>query len=688
MKRSTLLWLFALGVVLGGSAFAQTTVKVTFVVNTATVPDTLHPSSIVQVRGDTSPLTWNGATGVNLTNIGGDYWTGTFDFPANSTVLYKYFTNASSASGDQEHKGWENDIESTSGNRTLTTGTTDMVLPLEYVNGSPSKQLQNWTPFPSDASNYHLLVRVNMQGKEDFNPASQKVGVRGSNTTNWGKTGDLDWGATFFLTKEQPHGNGGSRNYNADNFYSGILSIPVAEFPAGQEVAMKFVITAIDATPADGPLTWESDPNRISHVGYGMQDTTIAWDWFDRKAPQPFSGSDTVMVTFKVDLTKAIQSRGFKTGDTLTVQTGWSGSARDENSVSPVRTILTKQGFTNTYTGSQKLVTKLNSAVYYQFYVTKDGQDIRETYYNFDYTGSDNTLAERRMVKFTTTTANVDDIIDSKTAANRMPVFRNTSVLARPVRVTWTCDLRPAFYQTTAGDTLFDIQGTDHIWDPATVYSNGLWMNGPATGNWTTWGQTLRDDAPKQMYDDGTHGDAVSGDHIYTVQFLYAPDSTGSKKFVGQEFKFGIKGGDNEGGKGGFGNNHIENIDDTQSDVTIHSQFGSINPKYYDAWDYNTSTPVSVGRPDGIPVVYRLDQNYPNPFNPSTNIEYTVEKAGWVTLKIFNVLGQELKTLVSGLAEAGRYRVVFDAANLESGVYMYQLSTGNVREVRKMTLVK
>ncbi len=687
MKRATMLWVLTLGVLLGGSALAQT-VKVTFLVNTATVPDTLHPMAVVQVRGDTAPLTWDGATGVNLTNIGGDYWTGTFDFPANATVNYKFFTNASSASGDNEHKGWENDIESANGNRTLTTGTADLVLPLEYVNGTPTRQLQNWTPFPADADHYHVHVRVNMQGKEDFNAAAQKVGVRGSNTTNWGMTGNLDWGNTFFLTKEQPHGNGGSRNYNADNFYSGILEIPKAEFPAGQELAMKFVITDINATPTDGPLTWESDPNRLTHAPYSMQDTTIHWDWFDRKAPQPFSGSDTVTVTFQVDLTKAIQSRGFKTGDTITVQTGWAGTARDENSVSPVRTILTKQGFTNIYTGSQKLVTKLNSAVYYQYYVTKDAQDIRETFYNYEYAGSDNTLAERRMVMFTAATAAVNDVVDSKTDGNRMPVFRNTSVLARPVRVTWTCDLRPAYYQTMRGDTLFDIQGTDHIWDPATVYPSGLWMNGPATGAWTTWGLTLREDTPKLMYDDGTNGDAVAGDHIYTVQFLYAPDSTGSKKFVGQEFKFGIKGGDNEGGRGGFGNNHIENIDDSQSEVTIHSQFGSINPRYYNAWDFNTSTPTSVERIDAAPVVYRLDQNYPNPFNPSTTIEYDVATAGWVTLKVFNVLGQELKTLVSGPATTGRYRVVFDASGFESGIYLYQLTVGDVKVVRKMTLVK
>lgn len=686
MTKRSPLFVLLLVLAFTGAAFAQT-VNVTFWVNTATVPDTLLATSVIQVRGDTAPLTWDGATGVTLTNAGGDYWTGTFAFPANDTITYKFFTNASSASGDQEHKGWEQDLDP-GGNRTLITATSDIVLPLQYVNGSPNRQLPDWSPFPVDADNHQILVRVNMQGKEDFNALTQKVGIRGSNTTDWTPTGDLAWDKTFFLTKEQPHGNGGSRNYNADHFYSGILKIPVATYPAGQEIAFKFVICDINATPSDGPLTWENDPNRFSHVGYGMKDTTLSWDWFNRARPAPFSGADTVTVDFRVDLTNAIQLRGFRTGDTITVQTGWAGSARDEASVSPVKTILTKEGFTNFYVGSQKLICKYNAPVYYQYYLTINATDIRETYYHFDYKGTDNTLAERRSFIPTGPALGVNDVVNSKTDPNRMPLFRNTQVLQRTVLVTYTCDLRPAYFQTLAGDTLFDIQGTDHIYDPATVYPSGLWMNGPATDAWTTWGQTLRDAAYKQMWDDGTHGDAVAGDHIYSVQFTYGPDSTGSKRFVGQEFKFGIKGGDNEGGKGGFGNNHVENIDDSQDAVTIASAFGSINPKYYDAWDYNQGIAVGVDRIDPMPVVYRLDQNYPNPFNPSTSITYGIPKSGWVTLKVFNMLGQELTTLVSGPADPGMYKVVFNAQGFTSGVYMYQLSVGDYKEVRKMTLTK
>ena len=685
MRQVRILLALVFSMFLAGTALSQT-VKVTIIINTSTVPDTLWADkAVVQLRGDTPPLTWDGMTGVNLTNIGGDFWKATVDFPQNTAIAFKCFTNASSATGDAEGKGWENDILSANGNRNLQTGTTDTTLPVMYVNGSAEKQDQYWKPWNTQPDSISVRVRVNMQGWEAFNPATDLVGARGAAYP--GYLGNLSWAHTLFLSKEAPHGNGGSRQYNADNFYSGTIKIPRDSVSEGQGVEYKFVVLGGTDPDAD-PKTWESINNRMFTIPVGKKDTTIFWQWFNNTRPAPFAGNDTIDISYSVDLTRAIQMNGFTTGDTISVRTGWNGSGRDETGVSPVSTILTKSGFTNTYIGSQKIIAKIGSPLYYQYYLTKEGQDIRETYYNFDYSGSDNSLAERRVLMPAGATETVTDNVSNNIDPHRSPVFRNTRKLARNVNVTWTCDLRPAYYQTLKGDTLFDIQGTDHIYDPATVYTDGLWMNGPATDAWTTWGRTLRETTYKQLWDDGTHGDAVAGDHIYTVRFTYGPDSTGGKQFVGQEFKFGIKGGDNEGGKGGFGNNHYENIDDSQSEVTIATQFGIINPKYYNAWDFNSMTPTSIETLGGIPVVYKLDQNYPNPFNPSTNIEYSVPKSGWVTLKVFNLLGKEMTTLVSGPATAGAYRVVFDATGFDSGVYMYQITVGDFTQVRKMTLVK
>jgi hypothetical protein len=90
--------------------------------------------------------------------------------------------------------------------------------------------------------------------------------------------------------------------------------------------------------------------------------------------------------------------------------------------------------------------------------------------------------------------------------------------------------------------------------------------------------------------------------------------------------------------------------------------------------------------------VFSLSQNFPNPFNPSTKIEYTLQKAGMVSLRIYNVLGIEVATLVSGHQEAGNHVAQFNTMRgrlgLSSGVYFYRLETGSLVAVRKLVLMK
>lgn len=85
---------------------------------------------------------------------------------------------------------------------------------------------------------------------------------------------------------------------------------------------------------------------------------------------------------------------------------------------------------------------------------------------------------------------------------------------------------------------------------------------------------------------------------------------------------------------------------------------------------------------------YSLNQNYPNPFNPSTEISFNVPKSGNVILKVYNLIGQEVKTLVNGMVEAGAHSVKFNAAGLNSGLYFYKLETESFSQVKKMTLMK
>jgi hypothetical protein len=88
------------------------------------------------------------------------------------------------------------------------------------------------------------------------------------------------------------------------------------------------------------------------------------------------------------------------------------------------------------------------------------------------------------------------------------------------------------------------------------------------------------------------------------------------------------------------------------------------------------------------PSKFELKQNYPNPFNPSTNISFLIPDAGLVTLKIYNIIGEEVAELINGFKEAGNYEIIFSADNLTTGIYIAKLSTGNNIQTIKMSLLK
>jgi len=101
------------------------------------------------------------------------------------------------------------------------------------------------------------------------------------------------------------------------------------------------------------------------------------------------------------------------------------------------------------------------------------------------------------------------------------------------------------------------------------------------------------------------------------------------------------------------------------------------------------TNPLSVDdRYNMLPAEFSLSQNYPNPFNPATVINYQLPRQSNVLLKVFNVLGKEVATLVNEQKDAGTYSVQFDASSLASGLYFYQIRTGNIVETKKMLLIK
>ena len=100
-----------------------------------------------------------------------------------------------------------------------------------------------------------------------------------------------------------------------------------------------------------------------------------------------------------------------------------------------------------------------------------------------------------------------------------------------------------------------------------------------------------------------------------------------------------------------------------------------------------TIAQVNISNPN-IPENYSLKQNFPNPFNPTTTIRYSIPKAVHITIKVYNIIGQLVATLIDEYKQAGNYEIKFNGSNLSSGVYFYRMQAGNFVEVKKLILLK
>jgi endo-1,4-beta-xylanase len=97
---------------------------------------------------------------------------------------------------------------------------------------------------------------------------------------------------------------------------------------------------------------------------------------------------------------------------------------------------------------------------------------------------------------------------------------------------------------------------------------------------------------------------------------------------------------------------------------------------------------TGINSNENLPVSFSLSQNYPNPFNPTTQIEYSIPYSGYISLKVYNLLGQYVLTLFEGFRNAGNYKITFNAGELASGVYLYRLKADNFINTKKLILLK
>ena len=289
-------------------------VNVTIRGNMSTNLDTLNANHVVQVRGtlnnsdkafpDSSKITWDSGTDLNMHNVDGDYWEVTFQMAPEDTLYYKFWTGFDNATSTSPGGGWEGPFEVSNGltwdTRTFISGMTDTVLDVQYYHPDfGTKVDQMWRPFEEKPDTVAIYFRVNMAGMTEsqfFDPAvNGPVGVRGG-----APVGDEGWseGAFLPMTRETNSVLDGA-------FWSGTAYVPVDSIIAGNTQSYKFFVSN------DGGKSWEDTPNRefkLTESLIAKGDTTLHWDWF---SGIKYVGKQPVesIVTWRVS-TEALEAMG------------------------------------------------------------------------------------------------------------------------------------------------------------------------------------------------------------------------------------------------------------------------------------------------------------------------------------------------------------------------------------------
>lgn len=184
-----------------------------------------------------------------------------------------------------------------------------------------------------------------------------------------------------------------------------------------------------------------------------------------------------------------------------------------------------------------------------------------------------------------------------------------------------------------------------------------------------------------------SEGQSITGGFVYRGSAV--PELEG--RYVYADFGSGRIWSLDWDGETASDNQLIDTFDENQIITFGEDQNGEL---YFGAFDGNFYTfeseeAVSAEESeDEIPNTIRLEQNYPNPFNPTTEISFHLPEASYVELRVYDILGQEIALLESGMKSGGEHSVRFDASDLSGGIYLYELRTGEEQITRKMTLLK
>jgi hypothetical protein len=246
------------------------------------------------------------------------------------------------------------------------------------------------------------------------------------------------------------------------------------------------------------------------------------------------------------------------------------------------------------------------------------------------------------------------------------------NILTQDVNVTFRVDIRSLLGKIRDRGFVTDVGGT-HITEVTEIDVVG-WNGWP-------WGNIPE---AQILNDLGQNGDGTAQDTIWSRTILFRQNS--EKRIT---YKFGVNQLDAEARSE---HNHVLNIDDSSPTFlapVICFGMGVIpEDTLFTDWAH-LCLPTAVDEEPGVlPDAYRLDQNYPNPFNPVTNITFALPKDGIASIRVYDIMGRTVATLIDGRMAAGQHTIAFDASKLATGVYFYRLEAGSFMETRKLLLLK
>jgi hypothetical protein len=520
---------------------------------------------------------------------------------------------------------WEDDQATSSKNREATIGTTDLVLPTVLFNNVTGKV--NHVKFSVDMS---VPIKT---GKDTI--GVDKVFLAGD-FTNWGS-------GAILLTKGA-----------TDSVYSAWVD----SLKSGSTHSFKFVYASDSASHG----AWEDDPNRTYFVP--EKDSTSFLDYWNRQNPNVQLGNGDV--NFTLDMSVMINAGIFNnTKDSVFI----AGKFNSWNTTTPE--FLNKDIVNpKTYFITHSFVQEPFGNEPYKYNVKKHTTGPDSVWID-GYERPVNWGGNNRETLFLGTNKDTTDWYDGVHPDWAFPNGTN-------MQVTFNVDMTPAMDAVLQGPGFFD---------PAkdTLY----WSSGePAFAATQHWYR------PSGGHIKNVKLSRVGSTNIYTVTFTVIEPS-----FNAFEYSYEYQKADSswQSEPGGLGIDFIYRVRYVGQDVANHFPK---NPWTMptDAW---TNKPVKTDQEKdpykslvGIkneninPISYSLLQNYPNPFNPSTTIKFSIQKDNLVTLKIYNLLGQEVATLVNTELKAGLHTYNFNASRLSTGVYFYTIKSGSFNQTKKMLLLK